>query len=834
MSVFAPIFRIVNQWWGALIAVALAAAVVILVGLGRPGLWEPQELTVADRVVAKLDRADPTTEAGKAELAAKAQRAAADAANPPPVTPATCPKVVPENAVARSFTDRAVAWGIKTFGMTDGGMRAPFAMLGVLCALAICGIAIRLGSARAGWLAGLVGLSFPLLVLSSKQLTSEIATATGGALIVYGFVALAHRRVKLQSALGVVDILVSVVALIAGTGLAFIGGGALLGLLVPVGAVAASAGFGVAALRRGAGTIVRIMRRRSHASTNQPLPVGAWVGVVAALATCGLLYILTKQMYSLKAPITGGRELLGKSIVPSGCYSSALGAVWPPDDNLRITYESSIEQIAFGTYPWGILAPLAVAGLLASLRPGRRRAAALALAWGAGAWVATEAFQRKVGLTIWAGFPALAVVVGVWLDALLESRRAARLAPTDATVADDGNDDRDNAEATGNDDNAIDKMAPANLQIGLFVALGIIVLGKDLQQFPQRIASLLVGNDAIKYPVMAKFIGVPTRIWILALGGLIAAGFAFAMWSYVAGTGAAAAKRRARADKALAFAIMMTVPMALFWSFGWHRSLSNNLSSKPIFATYRDLRNAGDRLFLMGDVGNAPRYYADGPATRIPSYDKLFTEFADTKTRAFALVPGPELCAMHREANGRTYYVLDDSNARSLLVSNSVAGATDHNPLVTAVLRTEPPNITNRPAGKIVYDNRIEIIGWNMPPVVSRGSTFKVTLFYKVLQPIPGAYRVFFHVDGAGLRFNGDHPPINDRCATSYWKVGDYIADTFTVESGGATFPSGMYDVWVGFFTGSNPNWRNMPVSNAPADSRDNADRVRLLKLKLD
>jgi hypothetical protein len=25
-----------------------------------------------------------------------------------------------------------------------------------------------------------------------------------------------------------------------------------------------------------------------------------------------------------------------------------------------------------------------------------------------------------------------------------------------------------------------------------------------------------------------------------------------------------------------------------------------------------------------------------------------------------------------------------------------------------------------------------------------------------------------------------------------------------------------------------------MPVSNAPADSRDNADRVRLLKLKLD
>ncbi|HPH68669.1 MAG TPA: hypothetical protein PLF40_23090, partial [Kofleriaceae bacterium] len=224
MSVFAPIFRIVNQWWGALIAVALAASVVILVGIGGPGLWEPQELMVADRVVAKLDRADPTTDAGKAELAAKAQRAAADAANPNPVTPTTCPKVVPENAVARSFADRAVAWGIKTFGMSDGGMRAPFAMLGVLCALAICGIAIRLGSARAGWLAGLVGLSFPLLVLSSKQLTSEIATATGGALIVYGFVALAHRRSALRSALGLLDVVVALAALVAGAGLAFIGG----------------------------------------------------------------------------------------------------------------------------------------------------------------------------------------------------------------------------------------------------------------------------------------------------------------------------------------------------------------------------------------------------------------------------------------------------------------------------------------------------------------------------------------------------------------------------------------------------------------------------------
>ena len=845
MTVFAPIVRLVSTWYGALVAVALAAAVVIAVGLGRPGLWEPNELSIADRVVAKIDRNDPSTEIGKADIAAKAQQAANKIANggdKEPPAPA-CAKVVPEAPLARSSGERALTWGITTFGMTDGGMRAPFAILGILCALAICGIAIRLGSPRAGWLAGLVGLSFPLLVLSSKQLTSEIATATGGAMLVYGLVALSHRRPPLASIRGILDVLLSLLAIAAGTGLAFIGGGALLGLLVPIGAVAASAGFGVPAIRRLVQQGVRAVTRRGQ-RIGAALPAGAWVGLLAAAISCGLLYILTKQMYSLKAPITGGRELLGKSIVPSGCYSSTLGAIWPPDDNLRNTYESSIEQIAFGTYPWGILAPLAVAGLLSSLRPGRRRAAALTLAWGAGAWIATEAFQRKVGFTIWAGFPALAVVVGVWLDGLLEARARVRdvalaTAATEPTAESAGSlDDEDLVAAdlttTANDDTCVDSMAPANLQVGLFVALGMIVLGKDLQQFPQRLASLLVGNDTIKYPVLAKFAGLPTRIWILAIGGLIAGGFAFSMWYYATGPGPALARRRARSDLALKLAIAMTLPMALFWGVGWHRSLSANLSSKQIFATYRELRNPGDRLLLMGDLGNAPRYYADGPATRVVSYDKLFEQFADTKTRAFAMVPGPELCAMHREANGRPYFVLDDSNARSLLVSNNVAGATDHNPLATAVLRAEPSNITNRPLGKIIYDNRIEIIGWNIPPVVNRGSTFTVTLFYKVLQPIPGSYKVFFHIDGSGLRFNGDHEPIGGRCATSYWKVGDYIADTFRIEAGGATFPPGTYDVWVGFFTGSSPNWRNMTVSNAPADSRDNADRVRLLKLKLD
>jgi hypothetical protein len=795
---FAPVFRVATSWYGSLLTVFAAALLVIAVGLGDPGLWEPQELGVADRVVARLDRADPTTEIGKAAIAAKVEADKAKTALSPqlPVAIDSCAKVAPEKPVARSFDTRAIEWGITTFGMTDAGMRAPFAILGIICALAICGIGIRLGSGRAGLIAGIVGLSFPLLVLSSKQLTSEIATATGAALLVYGGVALSHRRPPFRSLLGVTDVVLSLATIVVGAVVAFVGGGALLGILIPVGAVAASAGFGYPALKQ------MLLRKGANAT---PLAPGSWIGLVAAIVACVVLYVLCKQMYSLKEPITGGRELFGKSIVPSGCYSWALGGIWPPDDNLRMTYESSIEQIAFGTYPWGILAPIAMASLLASLRPGRRRAAALTLAWAGGSWIVTEAFQRKIGFTIWAGFPALAVVIGVWLDGLLEARAAHE------------------ASSINDSDGSI---APYNLQIGLFIFLGILVLGKDLQQFPQRISSLLVGNDGVKYPANTSFAGVPTRLWILTIGGYIAGNFAYAMWTYN--------RWRRWSNRMLYSSIACSVVMAMFWSFGWHRSLSANLSTKQIFESYRSLRKEGDRLFLMGDLGNAPRYYAGNEGSPMFGYDKLFTEFAKATPRAFAVVPGQELCAIHREANGRPYFVVDDANARSLLISNSVEGTIDRNPLATAVLRAEPKNIGYRPAGKVVYDNRIEIIGWNMPPVVERGSTFDVTLFYKVLQTVPANYKVFMHVDGSGLRFNGDHEPIGGRCATTYWKVGDYIADTFSVDAGGSTFPSGDYDVWVGFFTGSSPTWHNMPVSNAPPGSRDNADRVRLLKLKLD
>jgi hypothetical protein len=118
---------------------------------------------------------------------------------------------------------------------------------------------------------------------------------------------------------------------------------------------------------------------------------------------------------------------------------------------------------------------------------------------------------------------------------------------------------------------------------------------------------------------------------------------------------------------------------------------------------------------------------------------------------------------------------------------------------------------------------------------VARGAPFDVTIYYKILQPVGGSWKALMHFDGpAGRAGSGDHEPIGGRCPTSTWQPGDYIIDKFTPRAGGGAFPSGTYDVWIGFFTGTNPNWKNMTVSEAPGDMRDNVDRVKITTLSLE
>ncbi|HRC56662.1 MAG TPA: hypothetical protein PKU97_12105, partial [Kofleriaceae bacterium] len=446
----------------------------------------------------------------------------------------------------------------------------------------------------------------------------------------------------------------------------------------------------------------------------------------------------------------------------------------------------------------------------------RRLGAALCLAWAAAAWIATEAFARKVGFTLYAGFPALALAVALWLDAALEQQR--------------GDPDRgagaDHASPTTQTQTQTQALLFPSL-LALFFVLAALTLGKDLQTFPDRLASLLVGDDAVKYPAAARWLWIPPRVWVLLLGLCIALATAVWLWRGPARLAHAAARPGSRP---LAVALAATAALAAFWAQVWHPELSRLLSSKGVFATYHALRRPGDRLVVQGNLGNAPRYYARGPHQSVTSREEVLAALA-APTRTFVLAPASELCFLHRTAKAGSMVVLDNDNPRTLLLSNRAQGASDRNPLLRSLFPGEPPGIRQRPTSRIVFDDRIELLGWNVPAELPSSQPFEVTLYYKILAPVGGTWRVFQHYDRPGGRFLGDHVPIAGRCPTSDWQAGDYIADRHVVDPGAGA--AGTYELWTGFFTGSAPSWQNMPVTQAPADARDPEHRVKVATVKI-
>lgn len=769
--------RHLGTWYGALATVLVLAVALILPGLGSPGLWEPQERQLADRAAPPLaveKSATPTTP--KVEVDEDA-----------------CTRAAPPDAKARMLSNRAVVWG-RDLSDSDGGRRLPFAIMGILTVLAAAGIAMRFAGARAGVLTAVVLLAMPLCILQSRMLTNEIGTACGATLLVYGLVALSRLGAGYGTVLAAIDAAIAIAALVVGYYLGFGGGGMLLGLVVPI------AGFAAAG-------ICAPVRREGKSIVGVAMPF------VAAAVAATLIGVLVYQLYELAPPKPGmlpvPRTLFGQAIVADGCWSSALGGLWRPDDDLRFIFDSTFEEIAYGTFPWGILAPVAMGMLLVGGDRDRKGAGAITLAWTAIAWIATEAFQRKVGFAIFAAFPALAIAIGVWLDDLLARR--ARTAHATET--------------------------PAGLiLLGLLFLIAVVNFGKDMYSFPDRATSLLIGGESLAYPKDSKLLFLPTKIWILIVGGFTGLGFGASLMLWRDGDTPLRQTLRKLSTAAIVVAIAGSIVMAAFWSFVWQPVLSKYVSSKAMFETYEELRKPDEKLVIMGDLGHAPVSYTDTKPQMVGSRNDVVKALADAtaaNSRVFAIAPQGELCTLHREMGGNRYYVVEDRNVRSLLLSNKVDGTTDKNPLATAILHAAPAKMKGKPKAPIVWDRRLELIGWDIPARVTRGKKFTMTMYYKVTQAVGGKWKSLMHFDGP-LRFNGDHWPIDDRCPTGTWQPGDFIVDTFTVSAGGKTFPAGKYDLWVGFFTGTAPNWKNMTVSESPSDQRDTADRVKITSIVLE
>lgn len=870
--------------------VLVIGVLLLFARLGSYGFWEPNEIRVADSASERVGL-DTNLDRNKDQGAKDTGK------------PGQPPRQAPRDSqgsedVKPHLTEWSAGQGMKLVERSELGARLPLAFLGLLALVATFFLGKRLASPRAGLIAALVLPSFPLFLFQSRQLMSHIGVVTGSAFVVLGLVGLAWPEAD-RGARALGRLVLDVALVVVGAVLCYCAAAAFMGIVVPFGAVAlaclgqlAGQGDGDTGAPAGPGSaedrpeprprtglviaglgllgaelvfalvisltgrhvddwlapllgptlvgvilfVMGMMPHRAPAEGSAGARRTHWrvvaVGVAASAAALAALYVVLAQAFDLREPVPEERALFGYSFLPAEEPSTALGGTWRLRDDLESTFDVLFEQLAFGLFPWIALAPVALAYL--AMGKGRRGRTSrtfsgyVIFGWAALAWIVTSIMMRKVDAVLFPALVPVALAIGLWLDDLMSARDRA-----------------DAAAEAGEADAAAEADAGEGMPLrpplaALFALLIVVVVAKDIATFPDKLVSLTALDDTLKYPADTKLLWIKLKVWPAALGVL----FAMAL---VLGLVAWTRHKLWHAEQPWLYelrrhgihaALGMGVVFALFMTQCWTPMMSTKLSSKHIFSVYRDLRGPGEALAIMGNYGSGPRYYAGGDFEKLTHRHELIT-FLGRPERVFALAPAAELCAIHREAKGDpAYHVLDDSNAKFLLLSNRLkSGEKDRNPLSRAILR-EPPQGIATPLS-VNYDNMVELIGVTMPAVAGRGDTFEMTLYFKVLRPVGGNWKIFLHFDGGGLRFQGDHDPIGGRCGTQFWQQGDYIVDTVTVEAGNFTYSKTNYAVLVGFFRGSHGNWKNMDVVSAQTANGsqlevDANDRVRIAQLRLE
>jgi 4-amino-4-deoxy-L-arabinose transferase-like glycosyltransferase len=843
--------------------VVVITMLVLLPRLGAYGFWEPQEMAVAARALPATEKEIADKEA-KQEAARKRDEARliqqAKKAGGEPPTAADFAKATATRLSATKaqesrppLADTLVKKGLDVFGTSEFAARFPFVLLALLTALITFFLGVRVRSARAGLIAATVLLACPLFVFQARQLTSELGAMAGGALMLLAAIGLCSPK---EGGRAPVLYVLDALYLVAGSGLGYYSSGFFVGVLAPVAAIAIAASVSA---------FVDSPTGEAKASARLHLRIA---GIVSVLVFVVLALYFTLHVFDWVAErqlkfshvgstfhfewlkpgeleffrvgdalhfgwAAGGDTeffLFGGTFQADGEYNQLLAGAWKHEGNLKINFNSLFEQIAFGMFPWIALAPIAVARITSANDSATNPLAArLLFAWAATAWLICTIALRKVGPVQFTAVPAIAVAIAVWVDQLIDGR--AMFAKTES-----------GSESKGKPHSF--NLAPPLL--ALFVLFAVVILAKDIKSFPATFLQVHLDSSNLKFPTDIKLHKI-----LMVLGGLF--GLCLAAWLYfwkpAPAEGTQEDKLQSYARSIGTWALLPTIGISLvisiFLSQAWTPALSTKLSSRATFSAFRALHEDGNKLGIMGKATDGANFYAKAPFEQLTGRPALIN-FLRSKERVFALVPASDLCPLHKESTnqGFDYYVVDDTNADKIMVSNRMWNKDvpppkalhplmrdflDRNPLSRYIVREKPQNIS-KPLD-INFDDKLQLIGVDMPDTASRGSDFTMRLYYKVLKPIRRGFQVFVHFDGAGVRFQGDHWPVNKRCGTNYWQPGAYVIDEFKVEAGTSGHAATTYQVWTGLFVGSAGNWENMKaVTGNPDDN--NRVKVGTLRLK--
>jgi 4-amino-4-deoxy-L-arabinose transferase-like glycosyltransferase len=271
-------------------------------------------------------------------------------------------------------------------------------------------------------------------------------------------------------------------------------------------------------------------------------------------------------------------------------------------------------------------------------------------------------------------------------------------------------------------------------------------------------------------------------------------------------------------------AIVLSLGVGGYASFGFLPALSSHFSPREVYDTYNQLARPGEPLGEFRVGGRAAAYYATGEISEIGSQPDL-VRFLRQERRVWVAFRADDLASINREYRRQSQqhlFVADARSARMILATNRpIEGMTNQNYLAEAVLDEAP-----RPQRsiRVNFDNRVELLGYDLDlphgSYVGPGESFGITWYFSVRAPVPGAYQPFVHIDGPGQRINGDHQPVEGRYPMRLWEPGDIIVDRqrLTVP---ANYRGGQLTIYLGFFSGES----RLDIVQGP---EDDVNRARL------
>jgi len=336
-------------------------------------------------------------------------------------------------------------------------------------------------------------------------------------------------------------------------------------------------------------------------------------------------------------------------------------------------------------------------------------------------------------------------------------------------------------------------LAHLGLVLGAVAALCVVV-GFIV---PETVRTLTTpGRNALRAVAVAP---------ILVVAGVYAL---LALWNAYAFLGRPGGRLHTVLGSRAAWVPLIATVTALVSAQGYLPALSEHMSPRGVWAVIRALRHGNEPIARFGGPGEDPatRYYTRATVETIPS-ESAAVAWLTRPDRSFLVVGSdvfPSLNSAYRAARQRNIPIADATNSNLFVAVSELEGRPSRNPLDAWVMSTRPR--MRHPAREATrWEDTFEYIGYDLDsggrPYVALGSSFKVTFNFHVLRDPGRHWQLFVHTDGPGPRINGDHEAVNGRYPTNFWRQGDFIRDQLTVNVP-LTYRPGIYTVYMGFFDG--------------------------------